>query len=417
MTTNNNKELRVLICEDDINHLTDIKFYLDEFSRANNILISHTEVNFNNYHSELNRVHDLLILDYFDGDIEKGETVLSHNENNKKIQTVIYSAKLESNRISYFSLKEKYSCLIGYEPKLKTGDNLKNFILNYLFNHNLIEKNYNLYNDNDIFLLADIRSIGENYIKELIFKITKRLNPSSPFILRRMTSGLSGALVLQLKHGNIVNVLKISKEVDKLKQEHLNAKIKYKLFPTRLTIPIDEEEFESNDKKVFGILIKEVKDAKTLFSFIISAKNHTLIKKTLVDLFMDNFGLKGHYKNNEGQVANWSSVFHKIDKYKFTLIENAYEELKPLLENLPLSQISFIKNLVTNHQHLNLDLTKTNASLNRPLLLCHGDFHAKNILIQGTHPVIIDTGSIDYLNWSSDICRLIVYLFISGIGS
>lgn len=411
MKNDNPKEIKVLICEDDHEHLIDIKLYLDEFAKSNNMTVIYSDVDFVNYHSELKKDYDLLILDFYDKEKEKGETVLSHNEHNKKIKTLIYSARI----VDYESLKTKYTCLAGHKPKLSTGDNLKDFLLSFLFNENLIEKSYNLYNDDDIFLLADIRSIGERYVNELIHKISHNINGSETFTLKRMTSGLSGALVLKLILGNSVNVLKISKDVDKLRLEHTNAKIKYQLFPSRLTISIKDEEYESNDKTVYAILIKEVNDATTLFDYVISATNYNLIENVLSDLFIGTYSLSEHYSKNKDSKSNWNFIFNKIDKFKFTLIDRAYDDLKILIDSYNLN-ITNIKNLVVDNHYLLMDISKTPNELIKHRVLCHGDFHSKNILVQGTHPIIIDTGNIDYLHWTIDICRLIVDLFVSGFG-
>ncbi|HBL77398.1 MAG: hypothetical protein A2W90_21485 [Bacteroidetes bacterium GWF2_42_66] len=410
MKTEDIKEIKVLICEDEPEHLTDIKLYLAEFAKSNEIKIVCFDVNFTNYHSELHKEYDLLILDFFDKSKEKGETVLSHNESNKRIKTLIYSAKI----VDYDSLSKKYSCLVGHKPKLQTGDNLKEFLLSFLFREDLIRKNYNLHNNDDIFLLADIRSIGEKYLNELIHKISIKEQASDTYIIKRMTSGLSGAFVLKLLLGNTVEVLKISKEVTKLKLEHSNANRKYQLFPSRLIIPIKDEEFESNDKKVYAILIKEVNDAITLFDFIKSNKNTSLIENVLNDLFIGTYSLQEHYLKNKDSKCNWDLIFIKIDKYKFILIERAFEELKSLMSSSINFNITEIKNLVVDKHYLLMDIAKTTDKLIKESVLCHGDFHSKNILVQGSHPVIIDTGSIDYLHWSSDLCRLIVDLFISG---
>jgi hypothetical protein len=231
-----------------------------------------------------------------------------------------------------------------------------------------------------------------------------------------MTSGLSGAFVLKLIKGTSVDILKLSKEVSKLKIEHQNAKKKYSLFPPRFIVPIREDEFESNDKKVFSILIKEVSDSITLFDFI-KTNNKDTIENILKNLFIGKYALEGHYKKNRNSSYNWNKIFEKLNIYKFILIENAYEELKPLLSEFENFNITEIKNLVIDGRHLSMDITKTTEKLIKESTLCHGDFHSKNVLVQGDQPVIIDTGHIDYYNWSIDICKLIVDLFISGINA
>ncbi len=410
--------IKILVCEDVKEDQKDIELYLDELDVSfPNLKIESTIKDFDTVIDELKHQYNLLILDFFDGNIQKGERILNHNR--LEIPTIIYTSRAESEQVDYRSLKSKYKYLINYLPKLKTGNNLKDFIISFAFSNGFLSKNYSIYNENDIFLQNSIISIGQHQFNEILYQISSAGAIQGDVVIHRMTSGLSGAILFKIEANGKYSILKLSKEIDKLKVEHRNAVELYHKFPNRLINHIDADEFYSFDKTVLGILLKEVDHAQTLFEFILSSStNKTKIDDFFHNLFIDEQGLKTHYLNNQQDNSDWASIFNKITEQKIHLIKTSFKEVKPIIQKYySLFDIEDFRRLAINHNFCNLNINDMlDATYKKMHVLSHGDFHSKNVLIQsGNYPVLIDTGSISFQHWSLDICRLIVHLFITGI--
>lgn len=410
--------IKVLVCEDDKYDQKDIELYLDELDVSfHKLKIETTIKDFEEVIDELKHEYDLLILDFFDGNTQKGERILNHNR--LGIPTIMYTSRAESEQVDYRSLKDKYRYLIKYLPKLRTGENLKDFVTSFAFSNGFLTKNYSIYNENDIFLQNSIISIGQHQFNEILYQITNTGVIRGDIVIHRMTSGLSGAILFKIEAKGKYSILKLSKEINKLTEEHRNAVELYHKFPNRLINHIDSREFYSFDKKVLGILLKEVDSSQTLFEFILSpSSTKTIIDDFFSNLFMDEQGLKTHYLRNQQDNDDWTSIFKKITEPKFHLIKTSFEEVEPIiLKYYILFDIEDFRRLAIDHNYSKLNKSAMlDGKYKKKFVLSHGDFHSKNVLIQsGNHPVIIDTGSISYQHWSLDICRLIVHLFISGI--
>jgi hypothetical protein len=365
---------------------------------------------------EVSNDFNLLILDLVNQETGyEGDNILKHNT--KQIPTLVYTSKGDE---VMFELKEKkmeFPFLLDKLTKLRNGDNLKAFIKQYILRQNIPESMYSLYNENDLILINSLITIGENNFNEIIYKIAEKRR-TQKIIIYRMKSGLSGAILFKIEIDGNYYVLKLSKEVEKLKEEHKNAMELYHKFPNRLVNHVDYDEFYTYDNSTLGILLKEVANSKTFFDFVISPEtNNTKIKKFLKNLYNDDQGLKNHYHNNKQDVNDWTAIFNKITEQKIFLVNEAYKELKPIIEKYyHLFDIEDFRRLSIMHNYNKLNLNALlDAKYKKMLVLGHGDFHSKNILVQsGHHPVIIDTGSISFQHWCLDICRLIVHLFING---
>jgi thiamine kinase-like enzyme len=412
-------KIKILVCEDILANQQDIQLYLDELNiELANIDIVTVIKDFDSVIEELRHDYQLLILDFFDGDELKGDRILNHNKINK-IPTIIYTSKSESEQVDYDKLRIEYSPFLRkYLPRLRTGENLKSFIRSFLSSEGLIKKDYILYNQNDLFLVNSIISIGENHFNEILSTIIADNSLNGQVTIHRMTSGLSGAILFKIENNNKFSILKISKEIDKLKKEHENSTKLYQEFPSRLTNYINPKEYYSFDKTVLGILLKDVNNSITFFDFLFeSTTTNEEIENYLNNLFLSNQSLQTHYSSNKGVINDWSYIFHKIDSLKFTLIDISLKELYPIIVKYDSNiELVNIRNLVLNNSYGNLDKSKLlETPFQKALVLCHGDLHSKNILVQNSKlPVIIDTGSIDYEYWCMDFCRLIVNLFIIG---
>ncbi len=134
------------------------------------------------------------------------------------------------------------------------------------------------------------------------------------------------------------------------------------------------------------------------------------------ELFLNNNSLKDHYKKRRVlEKKKFDFIFDKFD-YRIIRVKKAVNELSPLLNNFPEENFCFAdieSAILGSYRYIN----KSNLlgeHYQKQLILCHGDFHGKNIMIQGTRPILIDTGGLCYNYWCSDISRLIVHLFIVG---
>ena len=125
-----------------------------------------------------------------------------------------------------------------------------------------------------------------------------------------------------------------------------------------------------------------------------------------------------HYKKNrnDNEHVKFKRIFKTFDNsIKYSMVKKAINELNPIIESN--DDFDFDKHdiltLIINKKYKNIDFEDITETKNT--VLCHGDFHSKNILVQGESPVIIDTGGLGYDYWTSDISRLIVHLYIEGI--
>jgi hypothetical protein len=414
------REFKILVCEDLEKDIRDIKLYLNSLKdKINGVTISYVIANFTTVYQELNNHFDFLILDLYD---EKkgylGDNVLIHNVHN--IQTIVYTSTGDTVGFEIEEMKIRFPFLLDKLTKSHSGgDNLKGYIKQYILGLNISEPYYCLYNENDMLLINSVITIGERNFNDIIYQIAEKTKFVGKIIVYRMTSGLSGAILFKLEINGQYSILKLSREIEKLKIEHQNSIELYHKFPNRLINHIDSEEYYSYNFTVLGILLKEIDNSITLFDFLIdAATSKDNIEKFLTDLFIDDQGLKNHYKTHKKGQGDWTTIFNKINESKFILIQMSYNSLKPLVIKFYREfEIEDFRRLTINHDFGKLNKKNLlDKKYFKELMLSHGDLHSKNILVQsGFHPVIIDTGSLSYQFWSVDICRLIVHLFIEGL--
>lgn len=418
-------DYKVLVCEDIISEQEDIRLFLNStFRELNEFNLSLDIVDFNDVNKKLEGEYILLILDLYDksskdGHKDKGVNVLMRNQATKQIPTLVYTSMGDSIGFDEDLMKTKYPALIKKLTKIHNSyENLTSFVKGYLLSI-LNENNYySLYNDYDINLTMSIRNIGGNNFNYILYKIYEKYNKNK-IIVYPMTSGLSGAVLFRLEFENKVFILKISAEISKLKEEHQNALELYKEFPCHLTNSINMEEYYSFDNNVLGILIKNVDNSQTFFDFVVDKKTKIeQIENYLSSLYLENQSLEYHFKKKKGKEEDWTSIFNKFDEMKILLIKKSNKELISIIQKFYTKiDIEDFRRLIILKNYQNLNQTALlDKKYKKSLILSHGDFHAKNILVQnGVNPVIIDTGSLGYQHWSLDISRLIVNLFILGI--
>lgn len=369
---------------------------------------------------------DLLILDLLDDKDKKlkGRSILTLIKSSQnKIPTIIYSQGKTGSKedVNLSQLKKDFSFILESIKKFNdaSDEELKNVIEIQILKRLPVQ--YKLKNENDLILQLQISMLGEVNLNQIINKIKESLEIENEIILERMISGYSGAVLFKFINENTTYVLKVSAETLKLEEEFENAKKYYPKFPEKFFNYISPEKFYTANNNIIGILIKLVEGGNTLFDTIkdtIDFSNN--LKPLLEEIFINNYSLKKHYKEqrkkNEKkgiiETRHWSFIFDKFKGSKYSIIENVIEELHPLISDSSMNN-SNMKNLILNQSFELLDKNKLEKI--NSLVLCHGDLHSKNILIQGSHPFLIDTGGINYNYWCFDICRLIVDLFIKGI--
>ena len=361
-----------------------------------------------------NTTFNLLILDMLDNEgADIAKPILDAiNGLTEKIPTIIFTQAAVKGHIPDFNkIYDEYNFIIGEKI---TKDNYKGLI-ERIENHLLYKyvKEIFVIDDDDILLRAEIMAIGKKNLNEILYRIKQDIDIKDKFIIERMTSGFSGAAVFKLKYDNQTSVLKISRDIETLKEEHKRALESYLEFPSQLIINIKSKPYFNSE--VLAILIENVGNSTPLFDWLKINQKKEKIDPLFKDLFLDN-GLKEHYKDkrSEKKENKFPYIFTKFNDIRFSMVRKAIKELKPIIEGKEFDE-SNIKNLIENRSFKKIDKENLlDDKYKKELVLCHGDFHSNNILIKGNIPVIIDTGGIEYDYWCMDICRLIVHLFIVG---
>lgn len=364
-----------------------------------------------------NHIPDILILDMYHGTQNVGETVLNTiKELRLAIPTILYTiGNIEDHFIDYKETYKRYSFIYGEKiDKGTNGDDLKQRIKLIIESDSLTEPIFTI-DEDDIFLTVEINSIGKDNLNQILLDIKKGFDSNSLFNIERMPYGLSGAYVFRLKYNEEIHVLKISKDKEALKKEHVNSKKIYKKFPAIFRIYIDSEGFETS--KYYAILLENVHNANTLYDWLYDIRNQNDIEEYFKKLYSDETGLALFYRDRNNIYTKEKNKFTQIfENFKYSLAAKAIEELKPLIDKFSDKfNESNIKNLVLNGIYENIDKNKLiGDKYLKYKIICHADFHSNNIMVQGKNPKIIDTGGIRYHYWCMDICRLIVNLFIFG---
>lgn len=359
---------------------------------------------------------DIVIVDIFD-DSKKtkiGENILSAiKAEGSKIPVIIFTKGHYKGQLINDNYCDKYDFLLGdvihKDEKKKFIDRIENFVMDNIDDQFIL-------NEDDAFLQAEIMAIGKNNFNKILFSIGPEIDFDGLFQVERMSTGFSGAAIFKLIYNDKTSLLKISKDKKGLKDEIEKAKRYYSEFPTTLTYHINYNEYSNDD--VVAYLLKEVKDGDTLFDWLKKENDKRRIEKLLDNLYLSNEKLASHYKinRNDNEHVKFKRIFKTFDNsIKYSMVKKAMNELKPIIENkdsFKFNQHDIETLLRSNrYDYINVeDLTKTKNTV-----LCHGDFHSKNILVQGESPIIVDTGGLGYDYWTSDISRLIVHLYIEGI--
>lgn len=412
---------KIHVFEDEIEDERDIKLYITELDKKLSPFKIKAQVTYNNLMNVKEQIQkcdsDLILLDLIDDESGEplGKNAIKHNI--KKIPILVYTSKAGRIGFEINNERKKYPFLVDHITKSQENDYLEEYLYKYILNQIQSSLCFQPYNENDLSLRLSLEILGLNRVNSIVYQINKNLSYEKP-ILYPMSSGFSGAILFKLKYDNSEYVLKMSKDVDKIKKEYINARKLYRIFPDRLKISIEPKEYFSFDDNVLGYFMNNVEDAETLFDFVLNVSDLESLNNIFEDLFLNAKGLKGHYTTKIGDRSDWTSIFNRISESKFLLISNSYRDVIHIVKEYHEDiRIENFRRLAIENDYDNLSVhTLLEDKYKKSQVLVHGDFHAKNIMIQDEKYVkIIDTGLMEYAHWSSDISRLIVNLFISGV--
>lgn len=333
---------------------------------------------------------------------------------NINIPVIIYSDAInERNEEISTNLKIAYPDVIFIKKSedLKT-EILREAILKFIIDN--LPDQFTVESDYSDEFKQQLHFFGKKELNELLREVKKVFSIKAEEMVKldKMTSGFSGAILFRFNYTNTEYILKVSKDVALIEKEFENSKNLYGKFPSKFFNHIYREKIVTSKRTAAGIIIKLIPDSITLFDYILE-KNRTKsdIESVFNEIYL-NYGLKDHYqKQVDIEKESWTNILRKFKNGRFTIIENIFKDLEPLLENFNLNQV---KNFAENnfYERLNDSINKHEGTKT----LNHLDLHSKNILIQGNRiPFLIDTGVMGYGYWSNDISRLLVDLFINGM--
>jgi len=372
---------------------------------------------------------DLIILDMLDQKNENKKTgiiILDYlKDSGMKIPVIIYTGAPTS--IDDFNpLKEKYDFIVQILLKRPSKDEIKKVFSEFLERNELIPIIFS-YDSDNYDLKAEVNSIGSNNINTLLVRIKRHFKLTQPdFKLNKITSGLSGACIFRVEYDIQSNtksfLLKVSRDKDAIRKEFINAEF-YKNLPAQFRLEyntsIPKQELEN--EACSAILIEYAENASTFFDWLMKKEirsNESIINSLLTELFLNN-GLTNFYSSNKSKdTKKYNYIFAKLDERRISFIKKAINDLRPILTKSisSLFDEDIINQIIFSKTYKNITYQDNKNATEKNLILSHGDFHAKNLLISSTNrPTIIDTGGFCYDYWCSDISRLIVHLFIEGI--
>lgn len=385
---------------------------------------------------------DLLILDYRGSDDKKpatptdtaGMRIIRLNATREagEIPVVIFSAYFEKagSRVIQ-EMKEGYnfSTIPKSQMPFKGFADLKKHILNAMVMDETIPFNFTVETETYA-LRRTFQLVGKSHLHQIISKLSLAGDAPSLPKISAVVGGLSGAVIVELlqektKIGFVRVLIKLANskkylaDYDALKKEYEAAKKYYTLFPRILVNTIEYQWLETDDETVGGFVMAKVENNQTLYDLLIDDCEAGVITSVLDRLFVGDNSLKQHYDERKDVAENtWTAIFEGFED-RALRVKDAFEEMNPLIpagrgiEGVFAEMMSLIDyEQWPDTIPKNIDWHTSNFTL------CHGDFHAKNVLVQGEQdlaPVLIDTGSLGPAHWTTDLTRLIVYLFSRGI--
>lgn len=353
---------------------------------------------------------DLFILDLYDNESKEwaGKACLELiKASGLNIPTILFYGDQEGAEV-YDDFAKEFPFIIREIHKKKEKINgLIEVVENEL--KKKLPAQFGLKFENDLILQNQILIIGDSNLNQICKSIRDKYSINEILLLERIASGYSGAILFKFNYDNTDYILKVSNETSKLLLEIDNARKYYHKFP--FFNYIDRDVIKTSDEKVVAIIIKLIENGKTLFEFINEREKEDIIE-VLNEIFLSDYGLKKHYLEQRESKKKWTAIIERFAGTRYALIKEVLDELAPIINNYSFDAEE-LQNCLLYQSFKNLDKTKLHKESFS--VLCHGDLHSKNILIQHKRPTLIDTGGIKYDYWCMDISRLIVDLFIKGM--
>lgn len=405
---------------EDIDFKVDVDFYSNNFTTSSSSFYNII----NKYKSDA----DLIILDLYEKNIDTGENemvgtnILEYLSSlpNENIPKVLVASKNLAYK-EFETLKNNYSFVLP-EAITKSADYSK--IKEIIYMNFMTVENYTLYEYDELdgWLQADVKNIGEDNLADVLLDIKKRWGEQGKkiqgkFYISRISAGFSGASIFKVKIENKLYVLKISKEIDKLKEEYNNGIGYYRLLDHSLKIDFS---MGGEVKNVYYLLI-ELVEGNTLFDYLKNNNDAGMIENKFKKLFFTQ-KYQDLYNNSDKREGNYTDIFSGFNESWKIRIKKNIKMMLPIANKLKEDNgIYFDENnllsIFNKEFEDNFRYINSQKEINENKIgLSHGDFHSKNILVAESDVVtIIDTGAMGYYYWCSDISRLIVHMFLSGI--
>lgn len=274
---------------------------------------------------------------------------------------------------------------------------------------------------NDFKTKSAVKSIGLHNLQSIIslYLSSKSILSNDKVSVKAIAPGYSGAYVLEVAFGSLSKLLKISHDKSAIVREYENLNSYSTFLPSKIKIDYDRiDPTQLSSEGWYPIFYEFVSYSNTLFGFISKNQNvHSEIEALLAEIFSDERFLKLYQHRKEFDIVINKNILDDIDSVRASFIENAVKTLEPILKKYStIFDKSLIDTITEHHSFGNISEVKIGIPKSTKIL-SHADLHADNILVDSQNsPIVIDPGSINYKYWGYDINRLLMDLFIRGIG-
>ena len=273
---------------------------------------------------------------------------------------------------------------------------------------------------NDFKTKSAVKSIGLHNLQNIIsLYLSSKFLGYNKISVKAISPGYSGAYVLEVIIGTISKLLKISHDKSAILREYENLNSYSTFLPSKIKIDYDRiDPTQLSSEGWYPIFYEFVSYSDTLFEYISKNQSkHFEIEGLLAEIFSDERLLKLYLQKQEVELTINKNILEDIDSVRASFIENAIKTLEPILKKYSsIFDNSLINTIIEHYSFEKISEAQIKIPKSSKIL-SHADLHADNILVDSQKsPVVIDPGSINYKYWAYDINRLLIDLFIRGIG-
>lgn len=360
-----------------------------------------------------------------------GESVIK--EIRKKSNCIIVAISIGNNiefpELEKETVKEEGADYFVPRQYLKKEEKYKliyDFIIEKCLERNIIKDSIKLDHNQEPKINYIISEIGENNIKSLYKQVLPRGIEIEGIKANYLTPGLSGAYVLQMNvdeknKGTASHLLKINRDKKILLREINNRPILGRYSPKLFInyLQIDEDKCPYSDNW-YAIGAEFASNTSTLRDWLNFNTNQSDVSFVLENVFF-NEGMSIGYSNPR-LVASTIPTDLNLSESRIARILISLEELKEVCLHKELGKDSNwevksdkLRDFLINKNVFNID---KNLFPNELFICqCHGDFHARNILVNKNgkpFPTIIDTAEFGPFHWATDYVRLTIDFLLSS---